>query len=525
MSVMSILPFIADSTASGGFDLKWETTSSINEPVEYLSAEVMQIGDREFVYLVGGEANGISTTQVLFAEILPDGALSRWQSALEVSRNSGLSAHNTAVVGQQLYVLGGDEQVLCTSPLSDGSISSWKSTTPLRTDLTNFAVAVLEERIYIIGGWLNNGPTNIVYSGQTTPNCGPIQWEDEPPLPVSLSHAAAGIVADEFGKNFLVVVGGWIYPDTQQTIFTSTINGKILSPTLSDWRGEATIAEGVIFHSLAVTGGELFVIGGTPDDDKVSNLVYRFNIENESISDIITSELPLQIEKHDSVVRENGQVYVIGGFRETLSQTVANYQVITLYTPLGWIAKSNSPRGEVFAGDQITYTIHYTNNGLRPLTNLIITDEIPPNTILIRPEYKPDASVITRVVQTLDLNQSGSISFTVQVMPPLTAVPPALSTAMPTPTVQSINSGLTCSNGWSGGGGTPRPTCTPTTTPSPVATTPAPTLTPTPATTRIFSLTPIPVINQALMCEDSWCIQSNPVFNTPYHSYLPIVVR
>lgn len=525
LSVMSILPLIADSAASGGFDLKWETTSSINEPVEYLSSEVMQIGDREFVYLIGGKVNGISTTQVYFAEILPDGTLSSWQPTLEVSRNSGLSAHNTAVVGQQLYVLGGDDQVFCASPSSDGSISSWKPTTSLRTELTNFATAVLQDRIYIIGGWLNNAPLNTVYSGKTTPACGPIQWADEPTLPISLSHAAAGIVTDESGTNFLVVVGGWITPNAQQTIYTSPVNVQSSSPTLVGWKDNADIGQGVMFHSLAVSGREIFVIGGTPDDDNTSRWIYSFRIEDGSVGEIITSELPLGIQKHDSVVTENGQIYLIGGLRESLSPTIANYQMASLYTPLGWLTKSSSASGEVFAGDQITYTIYYTSNGLRPLTNLIITDEIPANTYLIRPEYLPDTRVLTWTVPFLDINQSGSTSFTVEVVPPLTAVPPALSNSTPTPIPPGINSGLTCSNGWPGGGGTPRPTCTPTTTPIPGATTPAPTPTPRPVTTRIFGLTPIPVINQAWMCEADWCTASNPVFNAPYHFYLPIISR
>lgn len=522
---MSTMPIVAGSAFDGQLGLHWETTSNLKEAIEYVSAEIVKIGDREFIYLIGGDVNGISTTQVRFAEVLSDGTLSSWQIASDVTHTSSLFGHNTAVVDQQLYVLGGDNQVLCASLAFDGSISSWKPTTSLRTELTNFATAVLDDRIYIIGGWHNNNPTSTVYSGKTTPDCGPIQWIDEPSLPISLSHAAASVVEDEFGKNFIVVVGGWITPNAQQLIYTSRVDAQSLFSTLAEWDNSGDIGQGVMFHSLAVSGREIYVLGGTPDDEEITNLIYQFSIENESISEIITSELPLKIEKHDSVVGENGQIYLIGGIRISLSQAIANYEVASLYTPLGWLAKSSSASGEVFAGDQITYTLYYTSNGLRPLTNLIITDEIPTNTILIRPEYEPDTRIITRVIPTLGLNESGSISFTVQVVPRLTAVPPTLSTATATSTIPGMDSGLTCSTGWSGGGGTPRPTCTPTATPLPVETTPAPTATPRPSTTRIFGLTPIPVLNQAWMCEASWCIQSNPVFNAPYHFYLPIVVR
>ena len=526
LSIMSTMSVAAGSSFDGQPGLQWETTSNLEEAIEYISAEIMKIGDREFIYLIGGDVNGISTTQVRFAEILSDGTLSSWQTATDVTHTSSLFGHNTAVIDQQLYVLGGDNQVLCASPAFDGSISSWKPTTSLRTELTNFATAVLDDRIYIIGGWHNNNPTSTVYSGKTTPDCGPIQWMDEPSLPISLSHAAASVVEDEFGKNFIVVVGGWITaPTAEQLIYTSAVDAQRSFSTLAGWNKSGDLGQGVMFHSLAVSGRELYVIGGTPDDEEITNLIYRFSIENEGISEIVTLELPIGIEKHDSVVGDNWQIYLIGGIRISLSQAIANYEVASLYTPLGWLAKSSSASGEVFAGDQITYTIHYTSNGLRPLTNLIITDEIPANTILIRPEYSPSTSILTWTVPSLDLNESGSVSFTVQVRPPLTAIPPSLSTSTSTPTIPSIDSGLTCSTGWSGGGGTPRPTCTPTATSIPVETTPAPTATPRPSTTRIFGLTPIPVINQAWMCEANWCIQSNPVFNAPYHFYLPLVVR
>lgn len=64
LSAIAISPLDSSNAVNSDPTLEWGITSSIKEPVEYLSAEVIKIGDKEFVYLIGGEVNGISTTQV-----------------------------------------------------------------------------------------------------------------------------------------------------------------------------------------------------------------------------------------------------------------------------------------------------------------------------------------------------------------------------------------------------------------------------------------------------------------------------
>ncbi|MCB8978061.1 MAG: DUF11 domain-containing protein [Ardenticatenaceae bacterium] len=528
-------------SAVGAPTLIWEPTSPLKQPVNYSSAQVVKIGAKEFIYVIGGKTPLDSTNDVLIAEVLNNGTLSEWQptASLPLSEDSGIESLKTASIGEQLYVIGGlvngkdTNSVYCANPLTDGNISSWVTlTNNTLTPRINHAAVTVGNKIYVIGGWVSGAATNTVYSAYVEPKCGSITWEEENPMLESLANMSAVFVPLSEQKGIIYVFGGWSTSPSDSTYYAYVDLLSDGSQKLGEWHQSAfSLTQPLYFHSVVLIQNALFVFGGyvetSSGDYTATRKIYRILLDdNGSLfsSNELTS-LQFDVFGHTSVVAGNQQAYIIGGERSNFSDDLVHDQRPVFYTPFAWLTKFNLPSGKVSAGDQITYTLYYTSNGLRPLTNLIITDEIPANTILIRPEYSPSTSILTWTVPSLGLNESGSVSFTVQVRPPLTAVPPSLSTSTSTPTIPSIDSGLTCSTGWSGGGGTPRPTCTPTATPIPVETTPAPTATPRPSTTRIFGLTPIPVINQAWMCEANWCIQSNPVFNAPYHFYLPLVVR
>ncbi|MCC6604656.1 MAG: DUF11 domain-containing protein [Anaerolineae bacterium] len=523
---------------SEGSTISWQILS-LPDKLANSEALIINIQDRETLYTFGGENSPSQVSSaVRYAVLSSDGAPEKWQAASSLP--IPLRNHNVILFKNLVFVIGGktnpgvfpgnlsySNRVYCGLIDESGSIS-WEKNYSLLPNALGWLVfhasVASTEKIYVIGGWRTGGNSKDVWSMVPGDDCTDnINWNPEEQLNFGVSNHSATIATLESGEQVIYVVGGYQDPLLSNSVQAAKID---LDGNLGKWETISVLEDmpGVQRHKVITTEGFIYVIGGSPSlkIDNSLNTIFRAKIDQNG--DLGPWEnlnnLPYSVHSHAVAVSNSGQIYIVGGDADQ-----DDFYQELLYSPLVWFTKHAEPEVEVFAGDEITYTINFTNNGLRPLTNLIITDEIPTNTILIRPEYEPDTRILTRVIPTLGLNETGSISFTVQVVPPLTAVPPALSTATPTPTVPSINSGLTCSTGWSGGGGTPRPTCTPTATPIPVETTPTPSATSTPVTTRIFGLTPIPVINQAWMCEANWCIQSNPVFNAPYHFYLPIVLR
>jgi uncharacterized repeat protein (TIGR01451 family) len=523
---------------SEGSTIFWQILS-LPDKLANSEALIINIQDRETLYTFGGENSPSQVSSaVRYTVLSSDGAPEKWQTASSLP--IPLRNHNVILFKNLVFVIGGktnpgvfpgnvsySNRVYCGLIDESGSIS-WEKNYSLLPNALGWLVfhasVASTEKVYVIGGWRKGDNSKDVWSMVPGDDCTDIiNWKLEEQLNFGVSNHSATIATLESGEQVIYVVGGYQDPLLSNSVQAAKID---LDGNLGKWETISVLEDvpGVQRHKVITTEDYVYVIGGSTSltIDNSLNTIFRAKIDQngdlgswENLND-----LPYSVHSHAVAVSNSGQIYIVGGDADK-----DDFHQELLYSPLVWFTKQAEPEGEVFAGDQITYTIYYTSNGLRPLTNLIISDEIPANTYVIRPEYLPDTRVLTWTVPFLDINQSGSTSFTVQVVPPLTAVPPALSTPTPIPTIPGINSGLTCSNGWPGGGGTPRPTCTPTITPIPGATTPAPSPTPRPVTTRIFGLTPIPVINQAWMCEADWCTASNLVFNAPYHFYLPIVSR
>lgn len=517
--------------------LSWEI-QPLPDKLSSSEAIIVINQNQSFLYIFGGEHSPTEVSSVVrYTPLTTDGSSEEWRANLPLP----ISLKNHAVVSfkDMVYVIGGktnpgeisattnfSNRIYCGQLNETGNIS-WinYSLLPDGLEWLAFHAAVAStKRIYVIGGLNEHGNSQEVWSIIPGDSCQEnLDWESEEQLATGLSNHSATIATLESGEQFVYVIGG-----VQTSSLINLIQYAKVEPggKLSGWQtlGELEFVDGIQRHKTIVSEGFLYVIGGSTSFTLVTalNSVYRANIgENGYLSSWEElNNLPNPMHSHSIAASSFGQIYLLGG-----DESNDSFYDEMLYTPLFWFSKSFMPSSEVFVGDQITYTIHYTNNGIRPLTNVTITDEIPANTFLVDPDYPPDTPVLTWTVSTLDLNESGAKTFTVRVIPPLTAVPPQLSTPVPTPTAPQPDLDLQCSTSWPGGGGTPRPTCTPTSTPIPLPTTPVPPTAPPPDSTRYFDLTPIPVINQAWLCEEEWCIPSNTVINTPYHWYLPIISR
>lgn len=214
----------------------------------------------------------------------------------------------------------------------------------------------------------------------------------------------------------------------------------------------------------------------------------------------------------------------------------------------------NDPATEVKAGDEITYTIWYSNTGAGLLTNVVITGHIPSDTIYVpgsatddvqlensqivwRPEDLQEEDgdeVYYRVKVATDENSSlveGYAGPTATPAMTSTSTETPTSTATPTPTPTTTKSSSAYDPPTTTPTSTPTPTSTstgmpihtPTATSTATPTTTA-TLTPTPTTTR--TPTPLVIVNWAEGYSDqTGPVRSNYVFNGGWRVYLPMIMK
>lgn len=174
---------------------EWTYTTSLPEPLQLQGT----LANRGYLYVLGGSTAptaepGDETAAVVYAKFNPDGTLGPFTSTTELPAED----YKTCPVADRglIYLLGGEtpkatSAVWYASPNRDGSVSGWSTATPL--PYTNAATAVVNSNgaIVMMGGDTTGtgGDTSGVVSGKTV-GLGTIKWSLLAPLPEVTSRQA-----------------------------------------------------------------------------------------------------------------------------------------------------------------------------------------------------------------------------------------------------------------------------------------------------------------------------------------------
>jgi len=223
---------------------------------------------------------------------MPAGA-PRWQERTPLSPPRARLA--LAFYNGQLYAIGGDTpngitgQVARYDPQSD----TWVLLTEKPTPVANIKAAVLEDRIYVPGGYTADGKvTDVleVYDPQAD------RWSSAAPLPEP--RCAYGLTTF---KGQLYLFGGWDGRSYANTVYR-------YEPQADAWSEEVPLRIPRGFLGAATLAGSIYVVGGY-DGVREYNLceVYR---PQEGWS----SCAPMKIGRGGlGVVAVGGRLYAIGG--------------------------------------------------------------------------------------------------------------------------------------------------------------------------------------------------------------------
>jgi hypothetical protein len=171
-------------------------------------------------------------------------------------------AHAATTTNGFIYAAGGGPDVgqlesVEYAPINnDGSLGTWKLTSPLLNPRYQHKLVAVGGYIYAIGGSPRfGGAIDSVDRASVNPDGSLSSWAPVAPLPQTLTVHAAFNVA-----NWIYVLGGArIGPSTPQSVLRSEVLGD---GSLSAWIPESSMVRPRTYFFAAAAGGYAYAVGG-----------------------------------------------------------------------------------------------------------------------------------------------------------------------------------------------------------------------------------------------------------------------
>jgi len=197
------------------------------------------------------------------------------------------------------------------APVDIMSPGKWVPLAPMPTARQEVAVAVLNDRAFVIGGFGAGGEavaTVEVYDPASD------RWETRAPLPAPTHHAAAAVVDGR-----LFVVGGYSGGRVSWTPLRTVYE---YDETRSSWSTRAPLREARGGLAAVALGGRLHAVGGSGDSASAAHEVY------EPTPDRWTDAPPMPTARdHLAAVAFQGKVWAIGGRTSFVGTQFANVEI------------------------------------------------------------------------------------------------------------------------------------------------------------------------------------------------------
>lgn len=310
---------------SVGISGEWITdTNNTNLPaLDRLTA----VHHKGHIIVLGGRDKDGAQDQAFYTTIDPtDHDLADWQADPDyLPYASGIYWHASVVFGDWVYIIGGTadeitnfDTVSYAKINADGSLGNWQTTTaayPLRVRTPE--AAVLDGRIYVVGGWDDGTPNerrDEVYYATPDPTTGNItSWTK---TTADFAHTVNGHMIAVYSDT-LYVMGG--YPIFPGPAFSPWVHHGVPDPTTGDitsWTKDTDLPKNLYGGEGLAYNGVLFSTGGSEDSlSDASNYVGASPINtNRTVGAWVeTSLINPKRFFHGAVTSDDGWLYVING--------------------------------------------------------------------------------------------------------------------------------------------------------------------------------------------------------------------
>jgi N-acetylneuraminic acid mutarotase len=277
------------------------------------------------------------------------------KAPMQVAR-SGLGV---AVVNGKIYAIGGSSRTgappytggkVGTNEEYDPETDKWTLKASMPTPRYNFRFEVIHNKIYCIGGnteSLSTTQANEVYDPSTD------TWETRAPLPTPRESFTTVVY-----RNRIYVIGGITGSDLAKGVRgTYTGTTEVYDPALDTWETKASMLNARFPETCVVINGKIYVISGSTTYAESISVTAVYDEDTNSW----TNKAPMPVVKHGAAVVFDDKIYFIGGSYESSNSPSEDEVFVTrlqIYDPSTdtWSAGALPPYGGVSQGSAFVTT-------------------------------------------------------------------------------------------------------------------------------------------------------------------------
>jgi N-acetylneuraminic acid mutarotase len=207
-----------------------------------------------------------------------------------------------AVVNGKIYAIGGavatqSRELTAANEEYDPVTDVWTEKAPMPTARYGCAVVAYENKIYVFGGGANDSNTNRTEVYDPAANT----WTIKASMPTARILLQANVVGDK-----IYLIGGY----DERTL------NEVYDPATDTWTTKAPIPTGVVAYVSAVVDNKIYVIGGG-----FSNLTRVYDTKTDTWSSGAPIPTPVSGACVGAITDVKGQkaIYVVGGETDIFS--------------------------------------------------------------------------------------------------------------------------------------------------------------------------------------------------------------
>jgi len=301
------------NTSENKDNIEWVKVGNLPEPL-YDSQAVVT---KNRIYLLGGDNGYHPVDTVYTASIGDDGTIGSWSKSYPLPIT--LTQSKAVVVKNRVYLMNGSNWTnevsiaFMASIEEDGSIGKWKECNGTPLPVFDSEVIAIKNRIYVLGGVINDTSSNKVYMTTVKEDGTLDDWAEGDPLPGPLSCSQFAIV-----KNRVYLLSGdsgWNNPTPN--VYVANINND---GTLGKWMVDNPLPNALLSAQVVTTNSKIYLLGGTGynndnEEDIPTDSIHVANIDKYGGLGgwTIKGTLPKPLHSFQVVTTKN-YIYLLGGY-------------------------------------------------------------------------------------------------------------------------------------------------------------------------------------------------------------------